>query len=143
MCFRKDIRQRGWLPQRLKIEDFSVISYLLLLGRQPLPQPFSVVLEVPYPIVETIGPALPELDFFGDDEVAAPVFRHGDVAAFRVFLAQLGDVRFQGFQVHGPALRRGDGADLATVGAGFEVGAGGLGIHFTGAALHGDLAIHG
>lgn len=35
--FQKDIRQQSWLPQRLKIEDFSVISYLLLFRAPAAP----------------------------------------------------------------------------------------------------------
>src|SRR5437764_10579311 len=58
-------------------------------GREALDDPAAILAAVPQPVVQAVGPALPELDDVGDQPVAAPEVRHGHLGALRPPALQL------------------------------------------------------
>ena len=93
--------------------------------------------------MEAAVTALPELDAVGDDAIAAPEIRQGDLPLGELALHLFHLFVQQGTGLDHLALGRGPGADLAAAGAGEEIGQGLPGRDALGAAVDLHLARQG
>src|SRR2546423_7885842 len=110
------------------------------LGSESLDSPATCGAPVEEPVVQPVGPALPELDYLRNDAVAAPVGRSRRLGAMA--LARLLHGLFQRFaRRHGFALRRGPGREARAERAGGEILVRFGAAHFFHAALDAHLAL--
>ena len=93
-------------------------------GRQPRDLPFIALKGINEAVVESIRPALPELEMLGDQAISTPVRGPGDLA-FGMLGLKVGQARLEDGPVSEDiALIGRQGAQLATLGAPGEIGHG-------------------